>query len=589
MARRVHSGLGVNRAGLIVSGLVVLAACDAAPAVPSAPAAIRVGADAVRVLDSGHWRNFLACSAGCYWNESFWVNLAVRNDAFDKQVAIVWSDNGWASSHTAYATYEAPLEGGFERWGLDVSLGTFGSAPGAPPSPREVVYAAYVRMAGQTTWEPYNDHYVYGRVTEDDPVRLLSSGVDYEAGTGAVLFGAVRVFDLAYDKRVVVRYSTDDWASWHETDASWSRGDDWEFRVSGLGRDVLPEQVVFALRYEVAGQTYWDNADGADYRHRLAPAWGFSAPGSVFAPYNLSQPVSGILSVAATPRTDIPIASGQSRADADPWRDGLSLTLLTEGLADGPHEVGFRVFLNGGFQATAKLPFIVQNRIHPQAVWEPPFKSYAPDESRGSSWGIAIDAAGRVHLQWEEARAYPEEPYRGIARFESLTDATPTLLEAFPTLPTGYQPQIWDIAIDASGRVYGLENNPGRALWRWTAAGRIDRSFGVNGRLELERSFGDHRFDVPRSVTVGGDSLWIVGTCFRYGSDCRDSINRFSLSGALLGYAELPRISTTSAASRPDPRRATTTSRACGCCRAATWFASPTICRSSRPRCCPTA
>ena len=45
----------------------------------------------------------LGCSGICVTRESFWVDLSVRNDAYDKEVAIVWTSNGWLARQTAYA------------------------------------------------------------------------------------------------------------------------------------------------------------------------------------------------------------------------------------------------------------------------------------------------------------------------------------------------------------------------------------------------------------------------------------------------------------------------------------------------------
>jgi hypothetical protein len=72
--------------------LALLCAC--APAPDGARRAQRALYDGpVTLIDSGHWETVMACSGQCVVRYSFWVDLAVRNDAFDKHVGIlIWSD-----------------------------------------------------------------------------------------------------------------------------------------------------------------------------------------------------------------------------------------------------------------------------------------------------------------------------------------------------------------------------------------------------------------------------------------------------------------------------------------------------------------
>ncbi len=123
---------------------------SASPASPASPA--------IEVLDGGLWYRRLYCPspspATCVDEGHFWIDLAIRNDAYDKNVGIVWTDRVRTTPwQIATASYEGPLEdrgdGNLERWGVDVTTGTM---TGIEPHP-QIQLAAFVEMAGQTSWD----------------------------------------------------------------------------------------------------------------------------------------------------------------------------------------------------------------------------------------------------------------------------------------------------------------------------------------------------------------------------------------------------------------------------------------------------
>ncbi|NVB77360.1 MAG: hypothetical protein HOV81_03110 [Kofleriaceae bacterium] len=127
---------------------------------PSGTSASQLGdsADAAIQLEGGGlWYRRVSCPspspATCIDEGHFWVDLAIRNDAYAKRVGIVWTDR---VRHTpwqlATGVYEAPLADGFERWGVDVTTGTM---TGIEPHP-QIQLAAFVEMAGETHWDNNN-------------------------------------------------------------------------------------------------------------------------------------------------------------------------------------------------------------------------------------------------------------------------------------------------------------------------------------------------------------------------------------------------------------------------------------------------
>lgn len=103
-----------------------------------------------------------------------------------------------------------------------------------------------------------------------------------EAGPLGVA-GSARVLDLAYEKRVSVRWSADGWRSQREAPAAYAgpappppRADRFAFR---LPAPPIGGALLFALRYRVTGHEFWDNNSGRDYALR-----GPEHPGSCGTP-----------------------------------------------------------------------------------------------------------------------------------------------------------------------------------------------------------------------------------------------------------------------------------------------------------------
>ncbi|KAF7235955.1 Protein phosphatase 1 regulatory subunit 3E [Varanus komodoensis] len=111
--------------------------------------------------------------------------------------------------------------------------------------------------------------------------RLLAQCVLLEGARaeGACVSGTIRVLNLAFEKRVSVRYTWDAWGTHREVRASYAA-------PAGRGRDhadrfafqlplpvPLPPGVFleFALCYLVGGKEYWDNNHGRNYTLRPPP------------------------------------------------------------------------------------------------------------------------------------------------------------------------------------------------------------------------------------------------------------------------------------------------------------------------------
>lgn len=459
-----------------------------------------LGEAPVQLLDAGPYRTIRGCSGICVSTYSFWADIAVRNDAFTKVVGVRYSWDGWRTYKVAWATYEGDLGGGFERWGLDVELGTSTQQPY-----REVELAVFAEMNGVTHWDPKNDYYVYESVLPKRPVRLLSSVARYDAQRGGVVSGRVRVFDLAYEKQVTLLYTTDDWRTAGEVAARYEAGDDWAFEITDLvgpgGR--LPDVVRFAVRYDVAGQTYWDNNGGLDYERRLHPRFDERPDGPTDAPR------SGISWPGATARSDIPVARTEIRVDGGPWLAGDRLQLSSQVLGDGWHDLDVRATLEGEYQAVHTLRFETRDRLVPRDAWFP-----TPDVvlsgHTNAAWDVRQDSQGRLLVLWDSGR---------VGRYAGFGDLNAP--ELFEALSVPYQ--LFYIAVDHQDRVYAVTG--ARQLVRWGADGRLDAGFAPT---DLSGVVGSSAFCSVGQPVAGPDALYIPDTC-------NHRVLRFDLDGHFTG------------------------------------------------------
>lgn len=440
----------------------------------------------VKVIDQGNWSELLACSGQCEQRFHFWADLSVRNDAYQKDVGALWSKDGWATSQTAHASYVADLGGGFEKWHVEAVIGEGTSQPA------EVEFAAFATMNGTTSWDGNNNYYVYQSVSADAPVRMLHAGLSYTSRGGVTLSGAARVFDLAYQKVVSVRYSTDGWATSHEVGATWTSANDWSFKAAGIAKGKpLPSAVEFAVRYQVGGQEFWDNNHGQNYRLLLEPAF---QPNTGWVPS--LENLSGIITLGSTWQTNLPVSGYSARLDTGSWKTGPNFTFSTLGLSDGAHQVSFKISIQGGYTATASIAFTVKNRITPLEAWQPTYADAKPGSI--APWTLAAGSDGKVYVNWSDGKA---------ARYDAWgTTSAPLIYDA---AASGIQ----GIAVDDQGRLVGFGTYPSFSLFRFGTDGHLDASFGTNGATDLTGPFDGSSICWVSAVAALGGHVQVADSC----------------------------------------------------------------------------
>ncbi|KAJ1923992.1 hypothetical protein IWQ60_005507 [Tieghemiomyces parasiticus] len=123
------------------------------------------------------------------------------------------------------------------------------------------------------------------------PVRLENVAL---ASDKSKLLGSVQVQNLAYQKTLVVRYTTDLWQTYTEVGAVYSETlpsahpavDRFTFALPLVTAPAATRRsLFFCLRYTVAGQEYWDNNAGHNYHVRYGTAHPGALTKTAPAPY----------------------------------------------------------------------------------------------------------------------------------------------------------------------------------------------------------------------------------------------------------------------------------------------------------------
>jgi hypothetical protein len=470
---------------------VLLWACaEPTPSLPARQDSALGQVDApLYVAASGHYSRYVYHGVS---SQSFWVDLNVANDSPTKEVGIVWSTNGFLSQQSTRAVFEADLGGGRERWGIDVR--DFTNHWGGTPI--EVEYAAYVTMNGRTEWSAQRNHFIYDVVTAEKPVRLLKSSVALSEGV-AHLTGRVRALNVE-ERRVFVRYTTDEWASEGELEASFD-GKDFAFDVA-LPLSNAHEAVEFAVRLEADDEEAWDNKSGANYRHQLAPSLGaqWITPASDVG-------LNGVLVLDASVTTELGVDGAYLQFDAGSevalpeavWepmqtalgysKSGVHWAFATDDLAEGPHTVTLTLEAGPFRRTLPPLSFTVDRRVQS-------LDSLELVEGT-TAWDFAFDAKGGLYVATDrqvfvydqlggEPRAFSETPEAGYLR---------------------------ELTVDDRGRVYALHTRD--ALARWLPDGTLDASFGTNGVRILSENYGSSTLCFPADIVVYNERLVIVDSC----------------------------------------------------------------------------
>ncbi|QUH30302.1 carbohydrate-binding protein [Vallitalea guaymasensis] len=196
--------------------------------------------------------------------------INVKNLSADKNITVHYTYDGsnWLDQS---ASYLKTLKDGSEVWSF--------STPHKIYAPQHHTYhncrfALKYEVNGNTYWDNNNgDNYLLQETTMiyNAPCTLSKSVVLLNEcnRNDNFLSGSIYLKNLGYDKNVKVRYTLDNWKTYSEVDASYTRSYDnntelWSFYTGGNNYQ-WDNDCEFAISYTVNGVTYWDNNFGSNY------------------------------------------------------------------------------------------------------------------------------------------------------------------------------------------------------------------------------------------------------------------------------------------------------------------------------------
>lgn len=197
-------------------------------------------------------------------------NIMVKDLAYDKNVIVhyTYDDITW---HDVPAYFVKNLGNGEQLW-------SFNTPKTEKSFSHQINYyckfAIRYEVNGQTYWDNNggsNYEVRTSTTTGNKPVVLGRREIrPFDVNiTNARFSGFLFAKNLGYDKEITVRYTTDNWATYHEVNAQYEPysteygQEKWKFFVYG---DFSNQTIEYAVRYKVNGQTYWDNNFGDNYK-----------------------------------------------------------------------------------------------------------------------------------------------------------------------------------------------------------------------------------------------------------------------------------------------------------------------------------
>ena len=129
--------------------------------------------------------------------------------------------------------------------------------------------------------------------------------------------GSVRVRNIAYEKWLAVRFTLDWWQTTSEVTARYEKSmEDGSFdiftfaiRLHDIWSHIEEKTIFIALRYSVAGQEYWDNNAGNNYRIKFVLVPALETSSAVDSEESLKDLKSRLEDLAKARSAPIPISS----------------------------------------------------------------------------------------------------------------------------------------------------------------------------------------------------------------------------------------------------------------------------------------
>ena len=189
------------------------------------------------------------------------IYIKVANWDSNKKVNVHYENkysNTWLDEPASYVT---TLADGSEIWRASVVI-TASTVSN---------FAINTVQNGQTYWDNNNGNNYSAESAGIAPVKAVRTISSYDSISGNFKIAA-RVQNYDYNKKVTVRYTTDNWATFKDAALSFDNSKNyndgtelWSTDIQVPASNSSPANIQYAIKYEVNGQTYWDNNFGQNY------------------------------------------------------------------------------------------------------------------------------------------------------------------------------------------------------------------------------------------------------------------------------------------------------------------------------------
>lgn len=89
-----------------------------------------------------------------------------------------------------------------------------------------------------------------------------------DAAAGYTVYGLtakIKVKNIAYVKKVTLHYKDSLYDRWQDCEAKYEGASNDGYEIWTVTQAFVGDYIQYAIKYEVNGQTYWDNNSGKDY------------------------------------------------------------------------------------------------------------------------------------------------------------------------------------------------------------------------------------------------------------------------------------------------------------------------------------
>ncbi len=200
-------------------------------------------------------------------------DIEVANLGASKSVTVHYTPDN-VNWYDASASYVGPTDSTHEKWHFLIYTNDSTNAQHTElKNLHSLKFAVKYVVNNQTYWDNNGGANYYNEVNSNYPLTSIILGVPNVLNANSKLSdgafsGNIYVKNLSPVKNVKVVYTTDNWATTHEGNASYGYSlnnfnsvEDWTYSFNVPGAT----NVQYAISYTVGGQTYWDNNYGHNY------------------------------------------------------------------------------------------------------------------------------------------------------------------------------------------------------------------------------------------------------------------------------------------------------------------------------------